>query len=158
MISRSIVLGFQCSIWWISSWTMGSIQWYWCSIRICSYWSIRSYNNEKQRLAIDLEEFQHFQISVFQCLGGQLEAQFRVPDTYGVFKFVIDYNRVGYTHLYSATQVNLFFNSIISVFFISMEMFRSRSIHYFIPNMSVSLVRLILITFHHFPWWLVHFY
>ena len=38
-------------------------------------------------------------------LGGQLEAQFRVPDTYGVYKFVIDYNRVGYTHLYSATQV-----------------------------------------------------
>ncbi|CAF0983834.1 unnamed protein product [Adineta steineri] len=39
--------------------------------------------------------------------GGQLEAQFRAPDTYGVFKFVIDYNRVGYTHLYSATQVSV---------------------------------------------------
>ncbi|CAF0932015.1 unnamed protein product [Adineta ricciae] len=39
--------------------------------------------------------------------GGQLEAQFRVPDTYGIFKFVIDYNRVGYTHLYSATQVSV---------------------------------------------------
>ncbi len=39
--------------------------------------------------------------------GGHLEAVFRVPDTYGIFKFVIDYNRVGYTHLYSATQVNL---------------------------------------------------
>ncbi len=39
-------------------------------------------------------------------LDGQLEAQFRVPDTYGIFKFVIDYNRIGYTHLYSATQVN----------------------------------------------------
>jgi hypothetical protein len=38
-------------------------------------------------------------------LGGQLEVQFRVPDTYGIFKFVIDYNRMGYTHLYSATQV-----------------------------------------------------
>lgn len=40
-------------------------------------------------------------------LGGQLEAEFRVPDTYGVYKFVIDYNRVGYTHLFSATQVRL---------------------------------------------------
>ncbi len=39
-------------------------------------------------------------------LGGQLEAQFLVPDTYGIYKFVIDYNRVGYTHLYSATQVS----------------------------------------------------
>ena len=38
--------------------------------------------------------------------GGQLEAQFRVPDTYGIFKFVIDYNRVGYSHLQSATQVS----------------------------------------------------
>ncbi|CAF1307758.1 unnamed protein product [Rotaria magnacalcarata] len=39
--------------------------------------------------------------------GGQLEARFRVPDTYGIFKFVIDYNRVGYSHLYSATQVSV---------------------------------------------------
>jgi hypothetical protein len=38
-------------------------------------------------------------------LAGQLEAQFRVPDTYGIFKFVIDYNRIGYTHLQSSTQV-----------------------------------------------------
>ena len=40
------------------------------------------------------------------CLAGQLEAQFRVPDTYGIFKFVIDYNRVGYSHLQSSTQVD----------------------------------------------------
>ncbi|CAF3643591.1 unnamed protein product [Rotaria sp. Silwood1] len=39
--------------------------------------------------------------------GGQLEAQFRVPDTYGIYKFIIDYNRIGYTHLFSATQVAL---------------------------------------------------
>ncbi|CAF1124869.1 unnamed protein product [Rotaria sp. Silwood1] len=39
--------------------------------------------------------------------GGQLETQFRVPDTYGIFKFVIDYNRIGYTHLYTATQVSV---------------------------------------------------
>ncbi len=38
-------------------------------------------------------------------LAGQLEAQFRVPDTYGIFKFVIDYNRIGYTHLQTSTQV-----------------------------------------------------
>jgi oligosaccharyltransferase complex subunit beta len=39
-------------------------------------------------------------------LGGKLEAQFRVPDTYGIYKFVVDYSRVGYTNLYSATQVD----------------------------------------------------
>ena len=44
-------------------------------------------------------------------LGGLLEAQFCVPDTYGIFKFVVDYNRIGYTHLYSATQVSLLYNS-----------------------------------------------
>jgi oligosaccharyltransferase complex subunit beta len=38
--------------------------------------------------------------------NGQLEAQFRVPDTYGIYKFIIDYNRVGYTHLFSDTQVD----------------------------------------------------
>ena len=30
---------------------------------------------------------------------------FKVPDVYGVFQFKVDYNRIGYTHLYSATQV-----------------------------------------------------
>ncbi|CAF1031483.1 unnamed protein product [Adineta ricciae] len=39
--------------------------------------------------------------------GGQLEANFRVPDTYGIYKFIIDYNRIGYTNLYSATQVSV---------------------------------------------------
>lgn len=38
---------------------------------------------------------------------GQLEAQFRIPDTYGIYKFVIDYNRVGYTRLESETQVSV---------------------------------------------------
>jgi oligosaccharyltransferase complex subunit beta len=39
--------------------------------------------------------------------NGQLEAQFLVPDTYGIYKFIIDYNRIGYTHLYSDTQVSV---------------------------------------------------
>jgi oligosaccharyltransferase complex subunit beta len=44
--------------------------------------------------------------------GGQLEAQFLVPDTYGIYKFIIDYNRVGYTHLFSATQVDFYLSKI----------------------------------------------
>lgn len=31
--------------------------------------------------------------------------QFKLPDVYGVFQFKVDYNRLGYTHLYSSTQV-----------------------------------------------------
>ena len=34
-------------------------------------------------------------------------AKFKLPDVYGIFKFVVDYNRLGYTHLYSSTQVSI---------------------------------------------------
>jgi len=56
-------------------------------------------------------------ITKIWSLGGQLEAQFCVPDTYGIFKFVIDYNRVGYTHLQSATQVDFNFHSENKLFY-----------------------------------------
>lgn len=38
--------------------------------------------------------------------NGKLEVQFKIPDVYGIFKFVVDYNRVGYTHLFASTQVS----------------------------------------------------
>ena len=34
-------------------------------------------------------------------------ADFRLPDVYGVFQFKVDYNRIGYTHLFSTTQVSV---------------------------------------------------
>jgi oligosaccharyltransferase complex subunit beta len=37
--------------------------------------------------------------------GGKYEARFKIPDVYGVYQFKVDYNRVGYTHLFSTTQV-----------------------------------------------------
>uniref|UniRef100_A0A8B9Q0F6 Dolichyl-diphosphooligosaccharide--protein glycosyltransferase 48 kDa subunit n=1 Tax=Apteryx owenii TaxID=8824 RepID=A0A8B9Q0F6_APTOW len=37
--------------------------------------------------------------------GGKYSVQFKLPDVYGVFQFKVDYNRLGYTHLYSSTQV-----------------------------------------------------
>ncbi|KAG9482708.1 hypothetical protein GDO78_011386 [Eleutherodactylus coqui] len=39
--------------------------------------------------------------------GGKYRVQFKLPDVYGVFQFKVDYNRLGYTHLYSATQVSV---------------------------------------------------
>jgi oligosaccharyltransferase complex subunit beta len=39
--------------------------------------------------------------------NGNYEIQFQIPDVYGVFKCVVDYNRVGYTHLFSSTQVSV---------------------------------------------------
>lgn len=37
--------------------------------------------------------------------GGKYQAKFQIPDVYGVYQFKVDYDRVGYTHLFSATQV-----------------------------------------------------
>lgn len=39
--------------------------------------------------------------------AGQYEARFRIPDVYGVYQFKVDYDRMGYTHLYSTTQVSV---------------------------------------------------
>lgn len=39
--------------------------------------------------------------------NGQYVARFAIPDVYGVFQFKVDYDRVGYTHLQSATQVSV---------------------------------------------------
>ncbi|XP_007905421.1 dolichyl-diphosphooligosaccharide--protein glycosyltransferase 48 kDa subunit [Callorhinchus milii] len=39
--------------------------------------------------------------------GDKYSVQFKLPDVYGVFQFKVDYNRLGYTHFYSATQVSV---------------------------------------------------
>lgn len=39
--------------------------------------------------------------------NGNFEAKFQIPDVYGIFKFVVDYKRVGYTYLFSSTQVSV---------------------------------------------------
>ena len=39
-------------------------------------------------------------------IGGRYSVQFKLPDVYGVFQFKVDYNRLGFTHLYSSTQVS----------------------------------------------------
>jgi len=36
---------------------------------------------------------------------GRYSVAFRAPDRHGVFKFVVDYKRKGWTHLYSSTTV-----------------------------------------------------
>ncbi|KAF2883844.1 hypothetical protein ILUMI_22313 [Ignelater luminosus] len=38
---------------------------------------------------------------------GKYEARFKIPDVYGVYQLVVDYDRIGYTHLYSTTQVSV---------------------------------------------------
>ncbi|KAJ8920295.1 hypothetical protein NQ315_011956 [Exocentrus adspersus] len=38
---------------------------------------------------------------------GEYEAKFKIPDVYGVYQFKVDYDRVGYTRLFSSTQVSV---------------------------------------------------
>jgi len=37
--------------------------------------------------------------------NGVFKTTFKLPDVYGVYQFRVDYNRMGYTHLFSTTQV-----------------------------------------------------
>lgn len=39
--------------------------------------------------------------------AGNFKTSFKLPDVYGVFQFKVNYNRVGYTDLYSTTQVSV---------------------------------------------------
>lgn len=39
-------------------------------------------------------------------IDGKLKTQFKLPDVYGVFKFMVDYRRMGYTHLLDVQQVS----------------------------------------------------
>jgi len=39
--------------------------------------------------------------------SGEFKVHFKLPDVYGVFKFKVDYDRIGYTHLFSSTQVSV---------------------------------------------------
>uniref|UniRef100_A0A0N5AKH7 Dolichyl-diphosphooligosaccharide--protein glycosyltransferase 48 kDa subunit n=1 Tax=Syphacia muris TaxID=451379 RepID=A0A0N5AKH7_9BILA len=39
--------------------------------------------------------------------NGKLSAEIKLPDVYGVYKFLVDYRRVGYTHLYDVQQVSV---------------------------------------------------
>ena len=38
-------------------------------------------------------------------VDGTFSANMILPDVYGVFQFKVDYDRIGYTHLKSTTQV-----------------------------------------------------
>ncbi|OWF43409.1 dolichyl-diphosphooligosaccharide--protein glycosyltransferase 48 kDa subunit-like [Mizuhopecten yessoensis] len=39
--------------------------------------------------------------------NGLFGVTFKLPDVYGVYQFRVDYNRIGFTHLYSTTQVSV---------------------------------------------------
>lgn len=61
-------------------------------------------NNDVQLEFIRLDPFVR---TTLVNKNGNFEAQYQLPDVYGIFKFEVDYNRVGYTHLFSSTQVSV---------------------------------------------------
>lgn len=48
-----------------------------------------------------------------EILQGTFSVKFEVPDVYGIFKFVVDYKRLGYSYIELSKQVGtlLFFAS-----------------------------------------------
>ncbi|CAD5212315.1 unnamed protein product [Bursaphelenchus okinawaensis] len=46
-----------------------------------------------------------FVITTLNNKNGKFSTEFKIPDVYGVFKFAVDYRRVGYTHLFDVQQV-----------------------------------------------------
>jgi oligosaccharyltransferase complex subunit beta len=61
-------------------------------------------NNDVQLEFVRLDPFVR---TTLKNNNGNFNVQFQIPDVYGIFKFVVDYNRVGYTHLFSTTQVSV---------------------------------------------------
>lgn len=62
---------------------------------------------EANDLQLEFVRIDPFVRTTMKQEGGKFVARFKVPDVYGVYKFVVDYNRIGYTHLYSSTQVSV---------------------------------------------------
>ena len=59
-------------------------------------------------------QLEFFRLDPFVCTylkksadGKSLSLQFKLPDVYGIFQFKVDYNRLGYTHFFSTTQVSV---------------------------------------------------
>jgi len=48
-----------------------------------------------------------FERKTLENKNGRLNATFKIPDVYGVFKFVVSYNRLGLTSIFTSTQVSV---------------------------------------------------
>lgn len=66
--------------------------------------------------------------------NGKYVAKFKIPDVYGVYQFKVDYDRVGYTHLYSTTQV-----SVRPLTHTQYERFIPSAYPYYVSSLSMML-------------------
>lgn len=113
---RRFVSGVQHCHWNVVWGTLGPVWRRWYPARVCEDRSLRQNLPQEKWYAI-LESVWinnsqwHLVVNHYTCcfiifLGGKYSIQFKLPDVYGVFQFKVDYNRLGYTHLYSSTQVS----------------------------------------------------
>ncbi|XP_016135651.1 dolichyl-diphosphooligosaccharide--protein glycosyltransferase 48 kDa subunit-like [Sinocyclocheilus grahami] len=63
--------------------------------------------DEEKTAVIDHHNYDVSDPGEAKKMSGKYSVQFKLPDVYGVFQFKVDYNRLGYTHLYSSTQVSV---------------------------------------------------
>ena len=62
---------------------------------------------ESNDLQVEFVRIDPFVRTGLKRVGSKYQAKFKIPDVYGVYKLIVDHNRIGYTHLYSSTQVSV---------------------------------------------------
>jgi len=62
---------------------------------------------EADDVQLEFVRIDPFVRTLLSAKGGVFSTKFKLPDVYGVYQFRIDYNRMGYTHLFSTTQVSV---------------------------------------------------
>lgn len=62
---------------------------------------------EAKDVQLEFVRIDPFVRTVLKGKDGKFSTKFKLPDVYGVFQFRVDYNRIGYTHLFSTTQVSV---------------------------------------------------
>uniref|UniRef100_A0A0P4W9M7 Dolichyl-diphosphooligosaccharide--protein glycosyltransferase 48 kDa subunit n=1 Tax=Scylla olivacea TaxID=85551 RepID=A0A0P4W9M7_SCYOL len=61
--------------------------------------------NDMQMEFVRIDPF--VRLTMTPSSNGLFSVKFKVPDVYGVYQFKVEYNRVGFTRLYSSTQVSV---------------------------------------------------
>lgn len=78
---------------------------YWITIEILKDGKWVPY--ESNDIQLEFVRIDPFVRTTLKKENNKYVARFKIPDVYGVYKFVVDYKRIGYTNLYSSTQVSV---------------------------------------------------
>lgn len=61
---------------------------------------------EGKDVQLEFVRIDPFVRTTLKSTNGKFKTTFKLPDVYGVYQFRVDYNRIGFTHLFSTTQVS----------------------------------------------------